>query len=196
MVSCNPLAQLSNYFLKQSSYKNWKERIQKIPLSSSFINSSIKLIEEFQIEKTREREKCHKSKKFNARNWCALKKHVVCTFLAHTLKLMTERGVKEWCHLVGCEIAFRPIVPPYVLLMTRKKRYTWTIKSYHSDGRRSLAEEVTWFLPGEQEIIISIYEKIATNKRKEYKKCQPLNANRERTITKELVCCVFRANNV
>lgn len=33
-----------------------------ITLSSSFINSSIKLIEEFQIEKTREREKYHKTK--------------------------------------------------------------------------------------------------------------------------------------
>lgn len=35
-------------------------------------------------------------------------------------KLMMERGVKK--NDVTCEIAFRPIVSPYVPLMTRKKR--------------------------------------------------------------------------
>lgn len=50
-------------------------------------------------------------------------------------KLMMERGVKK--NDVTCEIAFRPIVSPYVPLMTRKKRRKKKmIKSGCTGGQR------------------------------------------------------------
>ena len=99
--------------------------------------------------------------------------------------------------LLACEIAFRSIVSPYVSLMTRKKRkkkkkYANDKIARRSDGGRSLAKEVTWFSPEEQEIIISIYEKI---RGKHIKNTSYWTRHREQTITRE-PCCVFRTNNV